>query len=156
MRGLGSLSGRGDSQRLFQTHERQTDRSLTLTQRPRPDSRLFLWDDTPCDKFSLLQTSKHHLLYMKPGEEGGMQPNTWMEGFASGDVYLLKVKDPHGESLAYEPFDIPRKKTPVEQKQFWSEIAAELEIAMVARFRAAIGFSTVIGCLARLGTMKHD
>ena len=85
-----------------------------------------------------------------------MKPNTWMEGFASGDVYLLKVKDPHEESLAYEDFGIPEEKPPAEQKQFWGEIAAEIEIAMVARCRAAIGLSTVIRGLGSLGPMKHD
>ena len=71
-------------------------------------------------------------------------------------MYLLKVKDPHEEFLAYEPFGIPEKKPLAEQKQFWSEIAAEIEIAMEARFRAAIGLSTVISGLATLGLMKHD
>ena len=123
---------------------------------PRPDSRLFKWDDTPCDKFSLLQTSNHHLLYMTPGEEEEMKPNKWMEGFASGDVYLLKVKDPHEESLAYEDFGIPEKQPAAEQKQFWGEIAAEIDIAMQARFQAAIGLSTVIIGLANLVPMKHD
>ena len=122
----------------------------------RPDSRLFLCNDTPCDKFFLLQTSNYHLLYMAPGEEEGMAPNEWMPGFASGDVYLLKVKDPHGESLAYEHFGIPKEKPPAEQKQFWAEIAAEIKIAAEARFRDAIGLSNVSLDLASLGPMKAE
>ena len=123
---------------------------------PRPDSRLHQWNNTSCEKFSLLQTSNHHLLYMAPGEEEGMDLNKWMGGFASGDVYLLKVKDPHGESLAYEPFGIPEEKPPAEKKQFWAEIAAEIEIAIKARVRAAAGLSTIIIGLDSVGLVKHD
>ncbi|KAM0803911.1 hypothetical protein BDR22DRAFT_838284 [Usnea florida] len=123
---------------------------------PRPDSRLHQCNNNPCEKFSLLQTSNHHLLYMAPGEEERMELNKWMGGFASGDVYLLKVKDPHGESLAYVPFGIPEEKPPAETKQFWAEIAAEIEIAIMARIRAATGLSNVITGLASAGLVKRD
>ena len=115
---------------------------------PRPDSRLLQWNESPCDKFSLLQTPNYHLLYVAPGKEEGLEPNIWMKELASGDAYLLKVKDPHGKSLAYEHIWVPDQKPPAEQKQFWGEIAAEIEIAMKARFRAMIGLSTMISGLA--------
>ena len=82
---------------------------------------------------------------MAPGEEEGLRPNPWTNGFASGDMYLLKVKEPHG-LLAYEDLSVP----PAEQKQLWAEIAAEMKTAMEAKNGAASMLMTMLRVLRQL------
>ena len=114
--------------------------------KPRPDSRLHQRDGTTCEKFSVFHMSKHHLLYMAPGEEEGLLPNLWTGGFASGDMYLLKFKEPHG-LLAYEDLSLP---PPFELKQLWAETAAEMETAMKTNIGAASALMTMIRILQQL------
>ena len=83
---------------------------------------------------------------MAPEEGDGLFPNPWTNGSTSGNMYLLKVKEPHG-LLAYENISVP---PPSKQKQFRAEIAAELKTARDAKMEAASALTTMIRVLQQL------